>query len=73
MQLCTFVLLRACCVLRSIKHMLRLPHNQAASMVEDFAWGLFERMAGSNGNESKVSACLGVTLQPAQFIHELGS
>ena len=54
-------------MLCSIKHMLRLPHNQAASMVEGFAQGLFERMAGSNGNESKVSACLGVTLQPAQI------
>ena len=53
-------------VLCSIKHMLRLPHNQAASMVEGFTRGLFERMAGPNGNESKVSACFKITLQPAR-------
>ena len=65
MQLCPCVLLRACSVLCSIKHMLRLPHAQAASMVEGFAQQLFERMAGLNKDDGKVSACPSVSLHLA--------
>ena len=66
MQLCRVALLKASGVLRSIKHMLRLPHAQASSMVEGFAQGLFERMAGSNGDGSKVSTYVEFTSQPAE-------
>ena len=73
MQLRARVLLTACGVPCSIKHMLRLPHSQAAGMVEGFAQGLFQRMAGPKEVGTKVCACLGVSLQPAERCWSAGN